>query len=303
MPEPRAFSDRPRPGYTHVGAKTEYGEQIGWKDYPQEVPEEATTFPRPPAIGEGFMTPDYSNRSLFEKHVFEEIGGNPFELNPRDALQTADEGMPDLFERFFQGAVVWEDRGKLTKNQADQWDEVVKGYHAWAFKNAEMQKAVMTDRYSFMMSQFDRAAKEYQTALTKVRGRREAVAKLKRIREAKEAKAAKTIEPTPQDIKRYSDMLRNMEKSAEEGEIHPAQYDAINAIAERTGLPMIGPKEEEEGIGLAEWLKRAWLGVSEYERRQEVAKATVPTKPAAPEKPGTPAKPTTTKKKDPLGLR
>lgn len=280
MPEPRAFSDIPgQPGVTYAPAEPWWS---GPAQVRPEAREEAVTFPRPPAIGEGFMTPDYSNRSLFEKHVFGEIGGNPAELNPREALQFADENLPDLFERFFQGTVVWEDRGKLTKDQGDQWDEVVKSYHAWALKEAEMKKAVMTDRYNFMMNQFDNAANEYQAALTKVRGRREAIATLKRTKE-REATKAVPKEPTTADVKRGSDMLRNIEKTMAKNEMpSQAQLDMYNMLARKVGAPEVELVENEIDLN---WFQKAldFWGVKvekvEVELKKKPEAKAVPTRP------------------------
>lgn len=276
MPEPRAFTNIP-------GQPGEYVPAAPWWEGPAQVRpearEEATTFPRPPAIGEGYLTPDYSNRSLFEKHVFGEIGGDPFKLNPRDALQFADENLPDLFERFFQGTVVWEDLDKLTKDQAAQWDNVVMSYHAWALKEAEMQKAVMTDRYNFMMNQFDNAAREYQTALTKVRGRREAALALKRT----QGKAAAPKEVSPIDLKRYSDMLRNAEKDMAGGSIQQAQIDALNMVAREVGAPEMIIEETELDPHPFErmwnWVTRAETQLKEVELKKKPEAPKIPPKP------------------------
>ena len=284
MPEPRAFSDIPgQPGVTYAPAEP------WWKGPARvrpEAREEAVTFPRPPAIGEGFMTPDYSNRSLFEKHVFGEIGGDPFKLNPRDALQFADENLPDLFERFFQGTVVWEDRGKLTKDQGTQWDEVIKSYHAWALKEAEMQKAVMTDRYTFMMSQFDTAAKEYQTALTKVRARREAIAALKRTKEKEIAKAVPK-EPTTADVKRGSDMLRNIEKTMAKNVMpSQAQLDMYNMLARKVGAPEVEFIEEEIDPNVITYAWDWWGAlISKQEQRKRFGETELKKKPSIKPKP------------------
>ena len=279
MPGQRAFTNIP-------GGEGEYAPaRPGWIGPAQVQPEEETTFPGPPTIGEGYMTPNYSNRSLFEKHVFSEIGGNPFELNPRDSLQFADENLPDLFEKFFRGTVVWEDRGKLTKDQGDQWNEVVKSYHAWALKEAEMKKATMVDRYNFMMNQFDNAGKEYQTALARVRARREKLATLKTAQVKAEAKAG---EISPIDIKRYSDMLRNIEKDMQKGSIQQAQVDALNMVAQKTGAPQMILEETEVDPGLIQrgydWITRQETKTKEVELKKK--KATIPTKSAiTPKKP------------------
>lgn len=276
MPEPRSFTNIP-------GQPGEYVPSAPWWEGPAQAHpegrEEAITFPRPPTVGEGYMTPDYSNRALFEKHVFREIGGDPIKLNPRDALSVVDENLPEIFEQFFGGRVVWEDRGRLTKEQGTAWDEVIRSYHAMVLKDAEMKKAIMIDRYNFMMNQFDIAGKEYQNALTKVRARREKVADLKRIREEKAKKAIEPKEVRPEDIKRYSDMLTKIEKT--EGEIHPAQIDAINMIAKQIGAPEISMDEAEwEGIG--QWLKNAWNFVWKGEKQAEEVKPKIPPKPTLP---------------------
>lgn len=266
MPEPRAFTNIPGGEGEYVPARPGW---IGPAQVQPQAEEESTIFPKPPTIGEGYMTPNYSNRSLFERHVFQEIGGNPFGLNPRDALQFADENLPDLFERFFRGTIVWEDRGKLTKDQGNQWDEVVKSYHAWTLKQAEMKKAVMTDRYNFMMNQFDNAAREYQTALSKVRARREKIATRKRAQE----KTPVSEKVSPIDVKRYSDMLRNIEKDMAKGTIRQAQVDALNMVARTTGAPEMVIEETELDPGLLQrgydWITRAETQIKEVELKKK----------------------------------
>jgi hypothetical protein len=158
---PKAFTDRP-----------DLGRKPGWVYVPSRPPKEDRELQRlgpPPEKYAEYMTPDYSNRHLFEEHVFQEIGGNPFKMNPREAIQYANEDLPDLFERFFQGTIVWEDRGKLTREQAGQWHEVVKNYHAWALDAAIAKKKLMTEQYNFSMNQFDHAWREYQANIKRYR--------------------------------------------------------------------------------------------------------------------------------------
>jgi len=117
---------------------------------------------------EGYKPPDYSNRDAFEQFAFKEAGGKWFEFDPHEELKKADANLPDLFNFAFDGEVVWSDRNKLSKQQKEHWDWVVKKYHADTFNEAKDKREKMKEVHNFFMTKFDNDKKEYETKLKRM---------------------------------------------------------------------------------------------------------------------------------------
>lgn len=117
---------------------------------------------------------DRYKRDEFESIVFQQIGGNPFMFDPYQEVIRADRALPQIFNQAFQGQVIWEDRGKLDKDQAKHWADVKKQYHAHVYNAAKSKKKQMVDTYQWMMSKFDSQAKEEQAAFALEEKRRAA---------------------------------------------------------------------------------------------------------------------------------
>jgi len=101
----------------------------------------------------------WANRSQFEQHVMQQIGGNPFEMNPYKAVQKADLQLPALFNHLFQGQVAWNDLPKLDKDQRAYWEQAKKQFRREAFEKAKMEQANSLRQYKWMMDSFDLRAK------------------------------------------------------------------------------------------------------------------------------------------------
>jgi len=204
MPDkPRAFSDIPgQPGVTYAPAES------WWRGPPSVSEETAEEIMHAKAL-------DPANRSMFEQHVFHEIGGTPFKMNPRDAIPYADENLPDLFEKFFQGTVIWEDREKLSTEQRSQWNEVIKNYHAWALEAATAKKKLMTDQYNFSMNQYDNEVKERQAILEKIHERRETMRK-QVTKKVWDSESQKYVYRTDEQIKQNPDRYGMTKETAME---------------------------------------------------------------------------------------
>lgn len=152
---------------------------------------------RPP---DDYKAPDFSKRDLFEKNVFETIGGNPYEINVVQELENSiNAEMPQLFEEFFRGQVIWEDQDKLNSDQQEAWDEALKRYRAEKKEMIMGEKDAMHDRYTQMMNMFDHQAK-----VTMQRRKEEGI------------KTRETIEKlTEADKKKKADLEKNIEKHAD----------------------------------------------------------------------------------------
>jgi len=172
-----AFTDVPgREGFEDVRKRP------GWREYPEEPP--AMRMPRKPEL-EGFVTPDYSatGRQRFEKMVFTKIGGNPAKIDVMKEVSKSNKVLPQMFAEYFMGRVIWEDRGRLSKEQADEWEDVTKRWRAHVYNMVTSKKNTMIDEHKWMMDTFDSKATEYKAAL-----KRERVEHKERLKEWKAAR-------------------------------------------------------------------------------------------------------------------
>ena len=134
-----AFSDTRREGYKYAP------EEIpGWQTTPTI---EAPIAPRP-------WQPKDKNK--FEQEVFKQIGVNPIQIDPVKELQKIESQLPGLFNQFFKGRVIWQDRNKLSKKQADDWSDFVKSARARVFDIVASFKQQKTDEYNWLMDRFKR---------------------------------------------------------------------------------------------------------------------------------------------------
>lgn len=113
---------------------------------------------------QGFTAPDFSRREEFEHMVFQRIGGNPFDIDPMEAVTAANKALPQLFRHVFQGKVLWQDRGKLSSRQQKLWQEVSNQFRADEYEKASRGKKVAVDKYNWLMTKFDNYKKEYEAA-------------------------------------------------------------------------------------------------------------------------------------------
>ena len=123
-----------------------------------QVPELPEDYGRPdPADANALSkTPDAMyDRDRFEKHVFEQIGGNPFLMNPYNEVDKANADLPGLFNHVFQGRIAWNDLGRLNKDELAYWESAKKQYRAEAFERAKQDQKQKLEQYKWMMDGFD----------------------------------------------------------------------------------------------------------------------------------------------------
>ena len=128
---------------------------------------------RPP---EGYRAPDFSDagRERYEQGVFREIqnrfripGGNPFKINPTDAVDEAmAKQLPKLFEQVFGGRILFSDASRLEGKALKYWNAAVLAFKAEVFKKAEMALKRAEGYHQYAMSKYD-------TQRKRVEGKRE----------------------------------------------------------------------------------------------------------------------------------
>lgn len=257
-----ALSER-YPGITVSPATEEPTEIEGEGYYYRGEPEYAAEAmkiaarPTPPA---DFKAPafDDTGETRFEQNVFSQIeqqfgipGGNPYAWN----IAAEDAKLPEIFNQFFAGQVVWADRDKLDKDQAAQWQEVIKRWHVHL--NDVQERA--TAYYDHMMGKFKGKRKRYEQELERVRGEtakitereRKKKAELEKERRGEERQIAKEKraevrkeEPSPADYKRLFDMNKALQKELNEtGQISPNALRIYNKLAKGLGEKQIVRKK------------------------------------------------------------
>jgi hypothetical protein len=213
--------------------------------------------PRPPEGYEDFMSPDYSNRDKFSEHVFQTIGGNPFDIDLGEELAKADQELPELFEYVFRGQAIWQDRHLLNNQQRAYWEDAVKAYHAHVKEQVESKKQTMTDRYNQMMNMFDNSAQQYKANLTRYRAYNEkAVAHQRSLELAKAKKKDEKGGPSREDLIAASKYEKEVMSNYGPGQqISAMDLRSINRVRKAVGLPEVkesmtpGTKKENPGLG------------------------------------------------------
>lgn len=232
----RAFSDIRKPGYEYAPETIER-----WEEYPEETGVQAI---KPPAQFREYFTPDYIKRDLFERDVFRQLGINPFEIVPESVLEHVNRELPNLFDEAFGGSILWQDRGRLTKEQRRAWDEAVTNYRAGAVRFAQAQKASLIDQYNFMMNQFDNAARQYLAEIGRERERQKAEeASERRIQEAAAKQAAKP--PKPPTTSDLNAALKGLKTLQEQEDISADEVSIINQQLRKAGHPGVTLQEVE----------------------------------------------------------
>jgi hypothetical protein len=126
----------------------------------------------------GRVPPPRPSRDEFEKIVFDQIGGNPFGMNPYDAVVQSDKELPELFNHVFAGRAIYLDLPKLSKDERAYWEQIKKQHHERVYKQALSQKQGMLEQYKWMMGKYDMDTKQQQAdfaAQEKERIRQEAI--------------------------------------------------------------------------------------------------------------------------------
>ncbi len=108
---------------------------------------------------EDTVSTNYDDRPRFEKSAIEQLGEDPFDIDPYQEVVKSDKRLPELFNFTFRGKINWMDRGRLNKAESDLWDDNVKRFHADTFNKAASRKKTLTAKYEQMINEFDRRKK------------------------------------------------------------------------------------------------------------------------------------------------
>jgi len=213
--------------------------------------------PAPPA---DFRPPEFDDtgETRFEQQIFTQIeqqfgipGGNPYAWN----IAAEDAKLPEIFNQFFAGQVVWSDRDKLDKDQAAQWQEVIKRWHVHL--NDVQQSA--TAFYDHMMGKWKGKRKRYEQELERVRAETTKITERERKKKAELEKEKRTEErqirkekraevrkeePSPADYKRLFDMNKALQAElTKEKVISPNSLRIYNRLAKELGEKQIVKKK------------------------------------------------------------
>jgi len=99
--------------------------------------------------------PDGSlDRDRFEHWVFEQIGGNPQDIDPQAAVVRAREELPDVFRRTFQSQYALGDLPKMPQEAQNHWQRVANLHLANAYNGALQKRNKAVLQYRVMMDAF-----------------------------------------------------------------------------------------------------------------------------------------------------
>ena len=224
-------------------------------------------YEKPKAPGESGPAFD---RGKFEKVVFGQMGGNPFEIDViREVDRITAAELPKIFAQAFRGQAIWEDRGRLNKKQMEFWQDEVKRFRAHVKERVDSERRTKIDTYNFMMKNFDNEAKEREAALKRVQDQEKDFLS----RRKDEAKNART---------EMKDMQARMERL--QGDKRQILKRQAEIIREGTDLKTgeLTPEAEAEFTELANQLKyvntqtHKMLMASDPEYRTQQAAKNVP---------------------------
>lgn len=209
--------------------------------------------PRPPEGFESFMDPQYRDRDKFSRHAFKVIGGNPFALDVEAEVAKADEELPELFEDIFKGRVIWQDRDKLSKEEATEWNQHVKAFHAHVKDQVISRKKAMTDRYNNMMNMFDNMSEQYKANLERYSKYRIDAQKAG----TKQIKGDQSGGASREDLIAAGKYEKEIMSNYDPGQqISEMDLRSINRVRKAVGLPEVkesvtpGTTKENPGLGM-----------------------------------------------------
>lgn len=242
----------------------------GWEFVPpitQDEKESMVVRTRPEGVQ---APPKFPSRKEFEDNAFEALGGNPFEVDPVQAVTAASKDLQPLFNYVFKNKIFWGDRERLSEGQREFWDSTVKAYRSQIFNEAKSKRATDIDVYNQMMTRYDNEFKENDMAQRRIASERKAVfsaAKGKRVEEraeenlaisqrreerlqksaeetsaARKAKGSKQKEPSRSDISaivKFEERLFDPEIYEEGAQIGEADLRDWNRMRKASGLPEV----------------------------------------------------------------
>ena len=173
------------------------------------------------------ITNEQDHRNSFKEAVFEQIGGNPFEMSGQKALDDFRKGggYERLFNYIFQGQLSWIDRRHMTPEQKVIWNNELKGHRADIVQDIETKKKQALSEYKYMMGEFDKQAGAISAAKQKDRKVvLDKKAKLVKAEQAKKTAALKKAQKARED----ADTVTLAEKKAFQDQMK--DYDPDNNV-------------------------------------------------------------------------
>jgi hypothetical protein len=115
-----------------------------------------TDQPSNPRFGyQVISTPDGSlDRNRYERWVFDQIGGNPQDIDPQAAVAKARDDLPDLFRKVFPSQYAMSDLPEMSPDAQNHWQRVVNQYLANAYNGAVQKRNKAILQYRVMMDAF-----------------------------------------------------------------------------------------------------------------------------------------------------
>ncbi len=100
-------------------------------------------------------TPDGSlDRNRYERWVFEQIGGNPRDIDPQAAVNKAREELPDLFRKVFPPQYSLGDLPQMPQDAQNHWQRMVNQHLANAYNGAVQKRNKAILQHRVMMDAF-----------------------------------------------------------------------------------------------------------------------------------------------------
>lgn len=218
---------------------------------------------------------DINQRESFQNTVFEQIGGNPAFFSEDQALSDFETGAgyQGLFNHVFHGILAWRDRGRMSPEQKQFWNDSVARERAAITEQSRNQKAQMAEQYNFLMGEYDKQAgviskareKDFaamdkkQAATLKKENTRIAAEQKKRLEKLESAKTITQVERNDfikrtkdydHAYKTFSKLIKGhkdpqtkewIEDEWEEVSFSPVEIDALNASARAVHEPEFFP--------------------------------------------------------------
>jgi len=87
----------------------------------QEIPTEKIPKKPPGEVLQAGGQRDFKDRQKYSDFVIAKMGFDPLTLDPNKEVEKAQESLPDVFEAFFGGKILYRDIDKLDKDQKKEW--------------------------------------------------------------------------------------------------------------------------------------------------------------------------------------
>lgn len=107
-------------------------------------------------------TPGMGSRKQF-RDSWMAANGNPFRINVRAQTNSwMQTNMQNLWNHFFDGQIPW--GGKLTKHQADDWNEFIEEVYADRYNQFKGERDMLVEDFKFAMGEYEKDREERRQA-------------------------------------------------------------------------------------------------------------------------------------------